>query len=187
MNRALFLDRDGTINFDPGFVTDPEQVTLLDGVGENLARIKKEFGFLLIVVSNQSGIARGIMTSEQVDKVNVRVNQLLGEYGVSIDRFCYCPHHPQFSTPEEVECRKPSPQMILHAAREESVSLADSFMIGDKQLDIEAGFHAGVSTILIKTGHGEATFSALHNQKILPNFVAGNFSEVYQIIQKELS
>ncbi|CAG1770708.1 D-glycero-D-manno-heptose 1,7-bisphosphate phosphatase [uncultured bacterium] len=187
MNRALFLDRDGTINYDPGFVTDPAQVTLLDGVGENLARIKNELGFMLIVVSNQSGISRGIMTRDQVDLVNERVNQLLGAYGVSVDRFCYCPHHPLFSTPEEVQCRKPSPQMILNAAQQESVSLADSYMIGDKQLDIEAGYHAGVRTILIKTGHGEATFSALHNQKILPNFVAGNFSEVYQIIQKELS
>ena len=99
-NLAVFLDRDGTLNEDPGYISDPEQVVLFSDTGDALALLKK-YGFLLIVISNQSGIGRGLMKSEDVDAVNEKINQILSEYKVKIDAFYYCPAHPDYSSEEE--------------------------------------------------------------------------------------
>lgn len=183
---AVFLDRDGTINEDPGYLGNPELVKLYPGAGKALAKLKR-LKFKLIVVSNQSGIARGLITSEDVDAVNNRINELLTEDEASIDRFYYCPYHPDFSTPEECKCRKPSPEMVLTAAAENNIDLNGSYLIGDSMSDIQCGATAGVKTILVKTGYGYDKISALKIEKILPNFVADNLEDAYNLIQKDFN
>ena len=172
-NLAVFLDRDGTLNEDPGYISDPEKVVLFPETGEALALLKK-YGFLLIVISNQSGIARGLMTSKEVDAVNDKINQLLSEFKVKIDAFYYCPAHPDFSSEEECECRKPSPNLLLEAAGEFNVDLSKSYIIGDLNSDIECGKNAGIKTILVRTGKGKESFSILQKDNNFPTFVAEN-------------
>ena len=138
MKRAVFLDRDNTLIYDPGFIHEPEKVRLLNGVPEGL-KLLKEAGFLLIVVSNQSGIGRGLFKEENFWAVNRRLNELLKPHGVQIDDFLFCPHAPW----EGCSCRKPSPKLLLEAASKWNVELQESFMVGDRESDFEAGVLAG--------------------------------------------
>lgn len=186
-NRALFLDRDGTLNEDPGYIGDPENVILFPKVGEVLSRLKNDFNFLLIVISNQSGIARGLITAAQVDKVNSKINSILKEFNISIDKFYYCPFHPDFNTAEECNCRKPSPKMIYSAAEEFDIDLSKSFFIGDSVDDIKCGEAAGVEPILVLSGNGRESLSILQNENNIPRFVAENFIEAGNFIIKELN
>jgi D-glycero-D-manno-heptose 1,7-bisphosphate phosphatase len=172
-NHAVFLDRDGTLNEDPGYISDPEKVVLFPETGSALAILKK-YGFLLIVISNQSGIARGMMTSEDVDSVNQKINSLLSKHKVKIDAFYYCPAHPDYSSEEECECRKPSTKLVLEAAKEFNVDVEKSYFIGDSVSDIQCGKNAGVKTILVRTGKGEESFSILQKENNFPTFVANN-------------
>ena len=180
-NLAVFLDRDGTLNEDPGYISDPEEVVLFSDTGDALALLKK-YGFLLIVISNQSGIARGLMKSEDVDAVNEKINQILSEYKVKIDAFYYCPAHPDYSSEEECECRKPSPKLLLEAASEFNVDLQSSYFIGDTIADIQCGKNAGIKTILVKTGKGEESFSILQKENNFPTFVAENLLNASKFI-----
>lgn len=180
-NLAVFLDRDGTLNEDPGYISDPEQVVLFPDTGDALALLKK-YGFLLIVISNQSGVARGFMKSEDVDAVNEKINLILSEYKVKIDAFYYCPAHPNYSSEEECECRKPSPKLLLEAASEFNVDLRSSYFIGDTDADIQCGKNAGIKTILVKTGKGEESFSILQKENNFPTFVAENLLNASKFI-----
>lgn len=172
-NHAVFLDRDGTLNEDPGYISDPEKVVLFPDTGRALAMLK-QYGFLLIVISNQSGIARGMMTSKEVDAVNEKLNTLLSEYKARIDAFYYCPAHPDYSSVEDCDCRKPSPKLVIEAAKEFNVDLQKSYFIGDSVSDIQCGKNAGLKTILVRTGKGEESFSILQKENNFPTFVADN-------------
>jgi len=143
--RAVFLDRDGTIILDRGYLKAAQQVCLFAGAGEALAKIQAH-GFALVLVSNQSGIGRGLISREEAEQVHQAVVARLAEYGVRLDAALYCPHAPA----EECRCRKPSPEMFLRAAKELDLDLARSFMVGDQASDIEAGKRAGCRTILLR-------------------------------------
>src|SRR5690606_15969958 len=130
MNRAVFLDRDGTLMEDRGYLGDPEGVALLPGVALALKKLRAA-GYLLIVVSNQSGIARGLFTHEDLTRVNRRLETLLEEQGARLDAIYYCPHGPE----SQSETRKPAPGMILLAAREHHIDLHASATIGDQPRD----------------------------------------------------
>jgi len=187
---AVFLDRDGTINFDPGYLGNPEIVEIFPYVKEGIRKLKCDFGFTIVVVSNQSGIARGLITEEQVISVNNRINELLGE-GALIDAFYYCKYHPDFNTPEESECRKPSPKMIYRAAEEMSIDLNKSYLIGDKTIDILAGKNAGIKTILIQNPKVNSEKEESFEKGFNPDYTAANFEEACNFIffdyQGELS
>jgi D,D-heptose 1,7-bisphosphate phosphatase len=183
---AVFLDRDGTLNDDPGYLGDPDKVKLFPDTGEALSNLKK-LNLKLIVISNQSGIARGLITRENVEAVNNRINDLLLDFDVKIDAFYFCPFHPEFSNEEECECRKPSPKMIFKAADDFNVDLKSSYFIGDAVSDIECGMNAGVKTILVKTGYGNESFSTLQKQNKLPTFTADNILDAAIFIQKDFS
>ena len=185
--RALFLDRDGTINHDPGYIKDPSQIIILQGVAEGIKKLKDKFGFKILVVSNQAGVSKGLMTHSDVQIVNNRINELLMLEGTSVDAFYYCPFHPDNDPPEKTVCRKPSPFMIVQAAKEHNISLADSFMIGDKSSDVESGLNAGVKSILLYGTLIENEISTLHNLGKKPNFVAANFIDACDYIIKDLS
>ncbi|MGK9477176.1 D-glycero-alpha-D-manno-heptose-1,7-bisphosphate 7-phosphatase [Melioribacter sp. OK-6-Me] len=182
MRPALFLDRDGTINHDPGYIRDPDVVRLIEGVAENLKNLKERFGFKLIIISNQAGVAKGLMTIEEVEAVNKRVKDLLEQCGVVIDAIYYCPYHPDFDPPEKSNCRKPSPFMILQAAKDHNIDLSKSFMIGDRASDIEAGINAKIKTILIANENCKTEIENLINDGKKPNFVATDFYEINKFI-----
>jgi D,D-heptose 1,7-bisphosphate phosphatase len=186
-NRAVFLDRDGTLNEDPGYLGDPEKVKLLPFVGETLSRLKNEFNYFLIVISNQSGIARGLINAEQVEQVNNQINTLLKEFNVSIDKFYYCPYHPDYSTTEECSCRKPSTEMVEKAVAEYDIDISKSFFIGDTVADIECGMNSNIKTILVKTGYGREALYMLQKENKIPNFVANNFLDAGNFIITEIN
>ena len=184
-NSAVFLDRDGTLNEDPGYLGDPDDLKLYPETGKALAYLKNILGFKLIVISNQSGIARGIITDEMVNAVNLHLNKLLEIDNVKIDAFYYCPFHPDFSSEEDCTCRKPSPELVFKAASDFNIDLNSSYFVGDAVSDIECGKNAGLKTILVKTGYGEDSFSILKKQNNFPTFVAQNLIEVLDFIKKD--
>lgn len=140
--RAVFLDRDGTLIEDPGYPKDPEQVRLLPGVVPALRQFR-EAGFLLVVISNQAGVGRGLITPAEAAAVHGRFVELFAAAGVTFDDVRYCPHAPA----EQCGCRKPSPRMIQESATRLGIDLAKSFMIGDKESDVEAGVRAGCTSL----------------------------------------
>jgi len=186
-NKAIFLDRDGTINEDPGYLGNPEQVVLLPTVGEALYTLKNQLNFLLIVVSNQSGVARGLITEEDVRHVNHRINELLSAYNVNIDEFYYCTTHPEFNSEDECLCRKPSPKMILDAAKKFNIDISKSYLIGDNVSDIECAYNVGCKSILVKTGYGLESINVLQKQNKFPSFVAENLMDATNFIIKDIS
>lgn len=187
MNRALFLDRDGTINIDHGYINDPGMIELVPGCAEGLKYLQEKYGFLLLVISNQSGIARGYLTHEELEAVNHKVDSLLREKGVKISHFYYCPHHSDFGDKQQCGCRKPAPGMIIKGLKDYQIDPASSYVIGDKLTDAGAGYNAGITSILLKHGdfYQQEEFSVLQNPHLFPNFVAYNFSEVCDFISKD--
>jgi D-glycero-D-manno-heptose 1,7-bisphosphate phosphatase len=141
--RAVFLDRDGTIIHDRAYPRDPALVELLPGAANGLT-ILRERGLLLVVVSNQSGLARGLVTPAEAEAVHRRFLECLAESGITLDGVYYCPHGPGEGCP----CRKPTPGLLLQAAEELKIDLKRSFMTGDKRSDVEAGIRAGCTSIL---------------------------------------
>ncbi len=182
LSKAVFLDRDGTLNYDPGYLGNPNDLELFSDTGKVLAALKNKFQFKLIVISNQAGIARGIITEEQVISVNDELNRKLSEFNVQIDAFYYCPFHPDFSNEEDCLCRKPSPKMILDAANDLNIDLSKSYFVGDTAADIIAGLTVQLKTILVKTGKGAESISILQNGNNFPSFVAENLTEAYKFI-----
>ncbi len=153
--KAVFLDRDGTINEYRGFIRTPEEFELIPGVATAIKRLN-ESGFLVIVITNQPVIARGETTVETLTDIHNKMETELGREGAYVDAIYYCPHHPhkgyEGEIPElkiECECRKPKPGMILQAAKDYNIDLSESYMIGDSENDIQAGINAGCKTVLV--------------------------------------
>lgn len=153
--KAIFLDRDGTINKYVGFLQEIEQFELIDGVAEAIRKINAS-GYLCIVVTNQPVIARGEATVQKLDEIHNKMETLLGRKGAYIDGLYYCPHHPHKGYEGEIrelkfdcECRKPKPGMLLKAAEDFNIDLSQSWMVGDGENDIKAGLAAGCKTALI--------------------------------------
>lgn len=184
--RAVFFDRDGTLNVDTGYLKYPEHVRLFHDVVTALRFLKTEMGFVLIVISNQSGIGKGILTDEDVCAVNEKVNELLGP-GAAIDAFYFCPHHPEMNEFEPCTCRKPSPLLLQSAMERFDIDASGSFMIGDRETDILAGEAAGVKTILVRTGSGEMAMQRLREKKISPDYFARNLTDAVQHIKKDFN
>lgn len=156
--KCIFLDRDGTINKYIGFVDSPEQLELEEGVGEALSKINKS-DFLSMLVTNQPVVARGMCTEDDVQRINNKLEMLLGDTGAYLDAISFCPHHPDKGYEGEnvfykidCECRKPKTGMIEKLAKLYNIDLARSWIIGDTTVDIMTGKNAGLHTILIKTG-----------------------------------
>ena len=153
MHKAIFFDRDGTFIKDRHFISDPDDVSLFPRVKDTVKKLKK-MGFMIIVVTNQSGIARGYFTVDDMMKVNKRLNELLD--GV-IDDFFFCPHHPDITG--TCSCRKPGIEMILDAKEKYDLYLSECFMVGDKMSDYLAGKNAGLkNSYLIMSGYGRKEY-----------------------------
>lgn len=141
MEKTLFLDRDGIINIDKGYIHKPEDVEFVDGL-EHLLKTATDLGYMLIVVTNQSGVARGRYTEEDVISLHSFISAEILKKGFIIKDFFYCPHHPEITG--ECSCRKPSAGMLLAAAEKYDIDMHNSVMIGDKRSDMKAGRNAGV-------------------------------------------
>lgn len=146
LNKAFFLDRDGTINKDMGYVGDPDKLELLPGAAEGI-RLMNEAGYLVIVVSNQSGVARGYFTPEDVERVNHRLNEMLEENGAHIDAFYFCPHLPDGAVKEyavECDCRKPKLGLFRQAIEDFELDAKECYACGDRSRDVEGLVELGV-------------------------------------------
>jgi D-glycero-D-manno-heptose 1,7-bisphosphate phosphatase len=154
--RAVFLDRDGTIIEEVGYLDALEKVRLLPGAAGAIRRLNRA-GWAVVVVSNQSGVARGYFDEAFVEETNRRLKELLDREGARIDGFYFCPHHPTEGRPpyrRDCPCRKPAPGLLLRAAAELGLTFAGSCMIGDTPKDVAAGNRAGARGILVRTGYG---------------------------------
>ena len=151
--RAVFLDRDGTINVDKHYLSDPAQLEVIPGSGPALKRLQ-DAGFLLIIVTNQSGIGRGYYTEANMHAVNLRLISMLAQFGVRLTKIYYSPEAPE----QPSVGRKPSPAFLFAARDALGVNLAQSYMVGDKVIDLECGWNAGVRrSLLVRTGYGAET------------------------------
>ncbi len=168
MNKAIFLDRDGTLNPDPGYISDPKDYELFEGVTEALLKLQNA-GFLLILITNQSGISRGLFSEEQLEAVHDKMKKLLKKGGVTLDAIYYCPHHPEhpYKGVAECNCRKPKPGLILQAIKDFDVDIKNSFMIGDRVSDIKIGIASNVSPVCI----AKSSFDGYENVPTFPNLL----------------
>lgn len=163
LRKAAFLDRDGVINLDRAYVHRWEEFEFVPGAVDAMRRLR-EAGYVLIVVTNQSGLARGMYTEAQFQELTRRMREALAAAGADVEAVYHCPHHPKGKVPElaiDCDCRKPEPGMILQAAREHGLSLADSFMVGDKPSDIEAARAAGLGRAYIVQSDNEESTDGL--------------------------
>ena len=148
---AIFLDRDGTLNVEKNYLYKPSDWEWIPGAIETI-RSFNQAGYLVIVVTNQAGIARGFFSSAEVESLHRHVDGMLAAKGARVDGYYYCPHHSDFSGP--CDCRKPKPGMLLRAQSDHQIDMSRSWMIGDKLIDVQAGLAAGVRSMLVLTGYG---------------------------------
>ena len=154
MKKAIFLDRDGTLNIDYGYVNEIDNFKFIDGAIDALRELKK-MGYMLVLVTNQSGIARGYFSEEQFLQLTEWMDWSLAEQDVDLDGIYYCPHHPEGKGEykEDCDCRKPKPGMLLQAIKELKIDPTQSIMVGDKVEDLKAGIGAEVKmNVLVRTG-----------------------------------
>ena len=186
--KAIFLDRDGTINEEVGYLDSLEKLVLYPQAFTAMRMINQS-GFKAVVVTNQSGVARGYFTEELVVLVHARIQDLMRENDASIDAFFYCPHHPDAGGElyrKPCSCRKPEAGMFLQAAGVLNIDLGQSFMIGDTMRDMEAALRAGMRGILVRTGYGKEAENELHNAAVKPVHIADNILEAVRwIIRRE--
>jgi D-glycero-D-manno-heptose 1,7-bisphosphate phosphatase len=151
MNRAIFLDRDGTLNVEKDYLYKIEDFEFIDGVFET-CKYFQDNGYLIIIITNQAGIARGKYTEKDFEILTKWMIKEFEKNNIKISKVYHCPHHPDFSG--ECECRKPNPGMLLQAKKDFDIDLSQSILVGDKNSDIEAGINAGIKmNYLVETGH----------------------------------
>ena len=181
-NGAVFMDRDGTINEEVGYLSRMDELKLYPGSAEAI-RLINESGMKAVVVTNQSGIARGYITEDFVRSVHERINEWLRADGAHIDGFYVCPHHPVYGNgiyKQDCNCRKPKPGLLLQAAAEMNIDLTRSYMIGDMLKDIAAGKKAGARGILVKTGYGSNIV-----RTDMPAYIAADILDAVHWIMKD--
>jgi D-glycero-D-manno-heptose 1,7-bisphosphate phosphatase len=190
-NIAVFLDRDGTINEEAGYLDNLAKIKIIPAAFEAIRMINVN-AMKAIVISNQAGVARGLFSEEFVNVANEYLRAALREKNAIIDKFYYCPHHPTEGMGryrQECDCRKPAAGMLLQAAQEMNINLAQSYIIGDRYNDMEAGKRVGVKGILVKTGFGQSLLQDVGPDKPTPqnkpDFVAADILEAVRWILKD--
>ena len=173
---AVFVDRDGTLIEDEDFLSDPGKMRVYDFTREAL-ELLRDRGFLIVVVTNQSGVARGLLDESNIESIHLALSKSLSGL---IDGYYYCPHGPD----DGCRCRKPALGMIEDALRDLTIDILNSWIIGDKRIDLETGFNAGMGTALVMTGYGEQEVGELDR---MPDIVADNILEAArEIVAREV-
>ncbi|HMC83722.1 MAG TPA: HAD family hydrolase [Candidatus Polarisedimenticolia bacterium] len=188
-HRAVFMDRDGTVAEEVGYVNHVSRVRLLPGSAQAIQRIRAS-GFLAVIVTNQSGVAREYFDEALIGRVHERLEELLTREGAALDGIYYCPHHPREGKPpyrRECDCRKPQPGLLTLAAAERQIDLARSYMVGDGIVDVGAGASVGATTILVLTGYGRGLLEHRRSRwTVQPDHIAEDLpSAVSWILQRE--
>ncbi len=162
IKRAVFIDRDGTLNVEKEYLHRAEECELIPGAGQAI-RLLNQAGWLVVVVTNQSGVARGYYREQDVVALHRHIDAELSRNGAQVAGWYYCPHHPSGVEPynQSCTCRKPLPGMLLQAAGELAIDLSSSWMVGDKLADVEAGMAAGCRPIMVRTGYGQLASAQL--------------------------
>jgi len=180
-NIAVFLDRDGTINEENNFISNPDEVVLIPKSAEAIRELNQR-AIKVFVISNQSGIARGYFSENDLQKVNQRLLHLLKKENAFVDKIYYCPHVDE----DNCDCRKPKPGMLKQAEQEFNIDLKNSYVIGDRFVDVDAGKNISAKTILVKTGYGEQSFKWGKENNQHADFTAQNLFEGIQWILKQI-
>lgn len=172
---AVFLDRDGVLTEETGYVVSVEKLRIFPYAAECIRKIHEK-GYYAIVITNQSGIARGLFTEEKLQEMNRYLQRYTG-----VDAVFYCPHHPEGAVEEyriKCNCRKPAIGMFQNACRRFDIDMANSYMVGDRAGDIIAGQNAGVKTILVESGYGTARLE----ENVMPDYVVGDLRSVLGVL-----
>lgn len=173
MRPAIFLDRDGTLNVEKHYLRSPEEVQLIAGVPEALIALRAA-GYTLIIITNQSGVARGYFSTETLEEIHVRLRAALSAEGAAVDGIYVCPHHPD----DGCTCRKPGSALYLRAAQEHNLDLSRSLMIGDKDTDLLAAKNLGMPSILVRTGYGPEQLAAVARWRdYAPSYIAADLPD----------
>jgi D-glycero-D-manno-heptose 1,7-bisphosphate phosphatase len=175
--RFVLIDRDGTINVEKHYLSDPEQVELYPGVAAAIRRLN-QLDLGVVIVTNQSGVARGYFDLARLEQIHTRLYALLEAEGAAIDGIYICPHGPD----DDCDCRKPLPGMVAQAVADHHFDPARAFMIGDKEVDVELGRGVGASTFLVRTGHG-----AKHVEGTKADHVVDDLAAAVHVIEKSLA
>jgi D-glycero-D-manno-heptose 1,7-bisphosphate phosphatase len=185
---AVFLDRDGTINEEMGYVNHLERFVLLPLVGQAI-RLLNQHGLKAVVVTNQSGVARGYFPESLVHQIHHKMQDLLRMESAYLDGIYYCPHHPEAGNPpyrQKCRCRKPATGLVEEAVRDLDIDCSRSYVIGDRGLDIEFGHQIGAKGILVLTGYGKGEREYLRDQwRVKPDYIAPGLYEAVQWILQE--
>jgi D-glycero-D-manno-heptose 1,7-bisphosphate phosphatase len=163
-NRAIFIDRDGTLNEEVGYITEISQFRLFDFAAESIKLIN-DAGWYAVIITNQAGIARGQYTEEFLRQLHAEMESSLRRRGARLDAIYYCPHHPDFGVPpyrQDCNCRKPKPGLIEKAAKDLSLDLKECYVIGDRKRDVEMGHAAGARSVMVMTGYGREEYWDRH-------------------------
>jgi len=178
-NRVVFLDRDGTICEEVGYLSSVEQMKLIPRSGEAV-RLLNQKGYKVVVITNQAGVARGFFPEAALEGLHAEMMRQLREEGAHLDGIYYCPHHPLDGLPpyrQQCNCRKPATGLLERAAADLSLDLPSSCMIGDHFSDVECGQRAGAETILLLTGHGKEALAKRETWPRSPSFIAADLYE----------
>ncbi len=187
MNKAVFLDRDGTVTEEVGYLSDLTMLRLLPGAGTAIRKLNQA-GFKVILVTNQSGVARGLFPEALVQEAHARLAKMLEQEGAQLDGIYYCPHHPHAGATHYTricDCRKPETGLIDRAVNELAIDLNQSVMVGDKWIDVELGQKAGMKSILVGTGFAPDDPGNIRPGHVRdPDFTAHDLAEVVEWIFK---
>ena len=184
LRSAIFIDRDGTINKDIGYVSRPDELIIYPFAAEAV-RLVNESGMKAIVITNQSGVARSLYTEQTLTAIHDRLTRELKLAGAHVDAIYYCPHHPEIGDEtyrKMCECRKPRPGLLHRAARDHEIDLAGSYVIGDKASDINLAAEVGASGVLVLTGYGRETLKGRDRWPCSPVIVADDLLEAVRLI-----
>lgn len=189
LRSAVFLDRDGTLIEERHYLSSITEISVLEGASEAITRLNNA-GFAVVVATNQSAVGRGLLSLENLNSIHREIRYQLKTEGAQIDEIFFCPHHPTEATRtyrSNCTCRKPKPGMLEKAARQLTLDLRKSFMIGDTLSDIKTGHAAGCRSILVKTGKGRQEILRIKDEPKPPDFIAENLTKAVDwLLEKQL-
>ena len=188
MNKAVFLDRDGTVTEEVGYLTELAMLRLIPGAGPAIKQLNQA-GFKVVLVTNQSGVARGDFPEALVQKAHARLTEMLGHEGAALDGIYYCPHHPTAGNSEYTmmcDCRKPGTGLLDKAADDLAIDLSRSYVVGDKWSDVELAHKAGSRAVLVKTGFAPGDPGNVRPEHVRdPEFTAHDIAEAAEWIVEQ--